>query len=143
MEHSVSHSGCGSWLSLVAETAGVSGATIARVELSAHDQFYGPIRAVIQVVDDRGQIVGATRWSGNAADLATGVAVDLGCDLSSTWGSQVIAWVEQASVVSSPRCAEAPQYATHHSFDPIRSMKLMLHKAAPDGGQNDGVPAAA
>lgn len=143
MEHSVSHSGCSSWLSLVAETAGVSGATIARVELNARDEFFGPVRAVIQVIDDRGQVVGATTWSGHATDLLEGVALDIGCDLSSTWGSQVVAWIEEQDVVTSARFAQAPTYATRHSFDPIRSMKLMLHGAAPTGDEDGDMPAAA
>lgn len=127
--------GRGSWLSLVAETAGVPGATIARVELflsenisrdkSSLGRASAPLRAIVQVHDAEGRVVGATYWHGDATDLARGVPVDLGCDLNSTWGARVVAWLDDETVCG-PSQAVAPDHVSEKSFDPFSAMKLML-----------------
>lgn len=148
MQHALNHSARGSWLSLVAETAGVSGATIARVELHSVDSVARAprsqrgaslsLRAVIQIQDAWGDVVGATYWYGNEEDLAGGVAVDLGCDFHVSPGSRVVAWIDDQQTVCSARQALAPQHASEQAFEPFKGMKLGLHKD-PDSSQKPSV----
>lgn len=151
MEHGFDQATYGSWLSLVAETAGVSGATIARVELHSVDSVRPrrlgrrsskrpdessslPVRAVVQVRDAQGAVVGATYWYGNQEDLARGVAVDFGCDLHASRGSQIIAWIDDQQTICSARQALAPQHASQRPFESFKAMKLMLRKAPRNQG---------
>lgn len=121
-----------SWLSLVAETAGVSGATVARVEIrgeSALGRAGSEWRhAILQVQDDSGAIVGAVAWEGEARELAQGVTVDVGCDLEGGFASRVIGWIQTSAPGSDPAHALPPWHAAACTFDPTRSMKLMLHQ---------------
>lgn len=126
------------WLSLVAETAGVSGATVARVVLQA-PWFAGrstkAVRAIVQIHDSWGQIMGAAQAWGAAEQLSEGLRVDVGCDLSATLGATVVAWIEVE-----PHCpnqfveahqASAPMGAARTTLDPTRAMKLMLAAPTP------------
>lgn len=123
-----------SWLSLVAETAGVSGATVARVEIrgeSALGQAGSQwTRAILQIQDDAGAVVGAVAWEGEARELAQGVTVDVGCDLESAVASRVVGWIQTSPAGTDPSRALPPWHATARSFDPTRAMKLMLHQPA-------------
>jgi hypothetical protein len=121
------------WLSLVAETAGVSGATIARIELGGYiSPDEGPtdprasLRAIVQIHDSTGVVIGATSWEGTSAELAATTAIDLGCDLGASLGSRVVGWIEAPQHSVEPRLARAPHDAAARYFDPTRSMKLML-----------------
>ncbi len=146
MEHGIDQATYGSWLSLVAETAGVSGATIARVELHtvnsigpkrlgrrsndrADSKGSTPVRVVVQVHDVQGSVVGATYWYGDQEDLERGVAVDFGCDLDVNRGSQIVAWIDDQQIVCSARQALAPEHASSRLFESFRAMKLMLRNA--------------
>jgi hypothetical protein len=117
-----------SWLSLVAETAGVAGATIARVEVCLQPSAVrqsGPLCAVVQLQDLFGNVVGQTQIWGEEADFLQGQYADLGCDLSSTRGAQVVAWfIDDESTPSGK--LQAPAQARRCSFDVTRAMKLML-----------------
>lgn len=126
-----------SWLSLVAETAGVSGATVARVVL-----FLGapteipanrPRRAWIQIQDPAGRVVGATQAWGDEADFLSGLSTDVGCDLDGGAGWSVIAWLDEESnpLLAEPRHQVAPPHAARCPFDMYRAMKLMLTGARP------------
>lgn len=127
-----------SWLSLVAETAGVSGATVARVEICGEKvmgQMEGDwVRAIIQIKDDFGSVVGAVSWDGTAGELADGVTVDVGCDLSAGFGSHVVGWLQKSAAPVDPVLAHCPRDATSRYFDPAQSMKLMLKRRARHDG---------
>lgn len=121
-----------SWLSLVAETAGVSGATVLRIEIRgesvlgrAEDEW---VRAIVQIQDAFGGVVGAVGWEGQARELAQGVNVDIGCDLAAAWGSRVVGWIPITNESVEPARAVAPLNATARAFEPSRAMKLMLHR---------------
>jgi hypothetical protein len=127
-----------SWLSLVAEIAGVSGATVARVELCtpfAPAQLTKPVRAIVQIQSCSDEISGAAQTWGTVAELVEGLRVDVGCDLSETLGATIVAWIE-----IEPNCpnqfveaqnAVAPRNATRTALDPTRAMKLMLAAPTP------------
>jgi len=80
------------WLSLVAETAGVAGACVTRIRLRA-TSARGVVRAVVQVQDRHGRVVGATDWIGDGIDLVCGAYVDLGCDFSALDELHIVAWL--------------------------------------------------
>lgn len=65
-----------SWLSLIAEAAGVEASQIARIELCGHAR--GDQRIVVQILAHDGRVLGAERWEGSAVDLQRGVRVDVG-----------------------------------------------------------------
>lgn len=65
-----------SWLSLIAEAAGVEASQVARIELRG--QAVGPQSVIVQIVAQSGRVLGAERWEGRAEDLKHGVRVDLG-----------------------------------------------------------------
>lgn len=114
-----------SWLSLVAETAGVVGAAIARVELQARG-LSGPVRAVVQVVDAQGQVVGAANWYGDGSDLGRGASVDIGCDFSSS-DLRAVAWIDEPRSAVPARLAQAPRHAASGKCDPFEAIHLDLH----------------
>ncbi len=124
-----------SWLSLVAETAGVSGATVARVELCARmpegQSPHQPAHAVVQILDDFGRVIAAAAWEGESRELERGVCLDVGCDLGSAWGSLVVAWIEPGSRSRRPELVTAPKDAAARYFEPTRAMKLMLAEPSP------------
>lgn len=147
-----------SWLSLVAETAGVPGATVARVEIygdkavgRGNGDLLAPkgwgggsvtseasassegsaasvssVRAVIQIRDDSGALLGAASWEGSARELAEGVTVDVGCDLSAGLGTRVVGWIHSGAGPVDTARPFAPWYAASRYFDPTHAMKLML-----------------
>lgn len=121
-----------SWLSLVAETAGVSGATVARVEIQGQELTSPPtdgsVRAIIQIQDDFGAVVGAGTWEGDVRDLVHGVSLDVGCDLGAGFGTRVVGWIEADPRPIDPARAPAPFDATGRYFDPTQAMKLMLRR---------------
>lgn len=123
-----------SWLSLVAETAGVSGATVARVEIRGESALGRTgsawTRAILQVQDDSGAVMGAVAWEGEARELAQGVTVDIGCDLEGAPASRVVGWIRTSPESTDPARALPPWHAATRSFDPTRAMKLMLHQPA-------------
>jgi hypothetical protein len=116
-----------SWLELVAETAGVAGAGVVRVELSA-PAARGSVRAVVQVVDRHEQVIGATYWYGDGADLRSGTAVDVGCDFSSLHGLRIVAWLDEPQQNRAPRHAVAPVHASSCAYDPFVTMSLELKR---------------
>jgi hypothetical protein len=120
-----------SWLSLVAETAGVSGATITRVQLQGFAGQADAVRAIVQVLDSRGRVIGASYWDGDSRELAQGVMVDLGCDLGAALGSRIVGWIVDEHTGIEARRAVAPYDAAGQYFDPTRAMKLMLTAPAP------------
>lgn len=128
-----------SWLSLVAETAGVSGATVARVEIQsqklASTPRSGSVRAVIQIQDDFGGVVGAGTWEGDVRDLAHGVSLDVGCDLGAGLGTRVVGWIQPDPRPVDPARTLAPFDATGRYFDPTQAMKLMLRGPLPERGE--------
>ena len=126
MEQVIPHSKINSWLSLVAETAGVSGATIMRLKIEANTRGSGCTRAVVQVRDSVGKVLGATYWYGRSEQLLDGVTVDLGCDLETHVGTEVVGWIESGGAAIDPRGAQAPQKLARTFFHPTRAMKLML-----------------
>jgi hypothetical protein len=119
-----------SWLSLVAETAGMSGATVARVQLQANGGRQripgGWVRATVQIQDELGNVVGATSWDGDARELAEGVSVDVGCDLGAGWGRHIVGWIQNDPYAVEPTRVVAPWDAATRFFEPARAMKLML-----------------
>lgn len=126
-----------SWLSLVAETAGVSGATVARVVLFMGAQAGSPAsrprRAWIQIQDPAGRVVGATQVWGDEADFQSGLSTDVGCDLDGSAGCEVVAWLDEEShsLLAEPRHQVAPPHAARCGFDVTHAMKLILTRARP------------
>ncbi len=118
-----------SWLSLVAETAGVAGTAIARVKLQA-SALLGPARVVVQLVDSDQEVVGATYWYGEGSDLETGVSVDIGCDFFTAHDIEVRAWVDDGLTSSSARRALAPHLVACAPYDENVAMKLSLRGPA-------------
>jgi len=112
------------WLSLVAETAGVAGACVTRIKLRAKS-VRGVVRAIVQVLDGNGRVVGASDWIGDGIDLVCGTYVDLGCDFSALDGLQIVAWLtsildqQPASLALAPALAGRP-------FDPYIPTTLEL-----------------
>jgi len=141
MNYPVAQTG-NSWLSLVAETAGVSGATITRVELGSHDRLHGAKRAVVQLRDRRGQVIGAAYWYGDGSDLSAGVSVDLGCDLAAPAGSTLIAWIDEDALTISARSAAPSLSAVSRLFDRTTGMKLMLSGSHPTDSDEEFPEAA-
>lgn len=131
MEQQILHSRK-SWLSIVAETAGVSGATIERLEICSdgkwNDSASGSIRAIVQILDDLGRVIGAAAWEGQHAELANGVRLDVGCDLEAAWASRVVGWIDPSLHTNRPERAIAPWDATGRFFERGRAMKLMLRQ---------------
>lgn len=80
------------WLSLVAETAGVAGACVTRIRLRA-SSARGLVRAIVQVQDRQGRVVGASDWIGDGIDLVCGAYVDLGCDFTALDELHIVAWL--------------------------------------------------
>ncbi len=121
----------GSWLSLVAETAGVAGAGVARIELICPDCAPGFVTAVVQLLGPYGQVLAATRWVGRGSELSRGVKIDLAYDLESSDDIHLIGWQQRTALQGSPSAALAPETPTvvrfHPTrFHPTRAMKLML-----------------
>lgn len=114
-----------SWLSLVAETAGVPGTAIARV-LLAGPPVAGQARAVVQVKNSQGQVVGAAYWYGEGYDLAVGASVDIGFDMSSTDELRVVAWLDDESGFTPPRARVAPHDAASRLYDRGVAAQLWL-----------------
>jgi hypothetical protein len=114
-----------SWLSLVAETAGVSGRAVWPVDLSlplgaaASERL---LRARVQIVTEWGQVVGSSELVAPVEDFWRGTKVEVGCDLVDAIGSHVVAWIEEAGAPS----ARPPLHASLVDFNPSRAMKLML-----------------
>jgi len=137
-----------SWLSLVAETAGVAGAGIARVVLAA-PQLAGPVRAVVQIHDHFGQVVGATHWYGEGCDLRTGATVDLGYDVLVPSDLKVVAWIDRALDRAPALLALPPREAVARDYDPRIALRLNLDAQMPGPARPDqgafaaSVPAAA
>jgi hypothetical protein len=107
-----------SWLSLVAETAGVEGATIARVNVAGRSTFEGVSTVYVQVIDSHSNVVGAARRAITAADLQQGFSVDVGCDLLIALGATVVAWMERGLPERSARDQMVPAHATRRHFEP-------------------------
>lgn len=141
MNHSVAPFG-NSWLSLVAETAGVSGATITRVELASAEHRSGPTRAIVQIQNRDGQVMGATYWYGDGSDLNAGISVDLGCDLTTPLGSSVVAWIDEEKLTVSAQRAIAPPHAARLRFSRTTGMKLMLSGSHPTNSDEEFPEAA-
>lgn len=128
-----------SWLSLVAETAGVADCSVARVELvGAPFGVRGDVRIVVQVLGAGGLVLGATTWEGNARELARGVFVDLGTS-GATGGERVVAWVDAKASQNNvfddidPFFLAAPRGATRAQLDEHRNAALffgVVHLAA-------------
>jgi hypothetical protein len=114
-----------SWLSLVAETAGVSGAVVARVQLqSRRNRVFS--RAVVQILDATDHILGACYWYGDGADLCAGTSVDIGYDLDSAGGLRVRAWLDDSTIMLPARLAEPTEDALCVSYDPAITPKLIF-----------------
>jgi hypothetical protein len=124
MNHSAAPSPL-SWLALVAETAGVPGAAIARVELSG-SSWSGPVRAVVQIVDAWDQVVGAGSWYGEGSDLLRGATLDIGYDLYSSRGLSVVAWIDSDRRAGTARLAHAPESAVRTACDRNVTIRLRL-----------------
>ncbi len=120
-----------SWLSLVAETAGVSGAMISRIHLQGETHLQGPARVIVQVLDREGQVIGATRWYGKSEELSEGTVVDVGCDLGATLEALVVGWIETKVAYADPRATLAPIEKSTLYFNPMHAMKLMLLSPTP------------
>lgn len=116
----------GSWLSLVAETAGVAGAGVARVELISAASSSRLVTCVVQLVGRYGQVLAATRWVGPSADLTRGVKIDLAYDLESTEDVFLVGWRQEKALTGSAYHEQAPVGVSALPFDPTRAMKLML-----------------
>jgi len=127
-----------SWLSLVAETAGVPGTAIARVLLSG-PAGAGQWRAVVQVKTARGQVVGAAYAHGEEYDLALGASVDIGFDVLTQDELHVVAWLDDGAVFGPARAQAEPAHATSKVYEPGTAVHLFLK--LQDAA--DSVPAAA
>jgi hypothetical protein len=122
-----------SWLSLVAEAAGVSGTAIMRVGVRSLDiQSSGTI--YLQVLDRHGHVCGATRHRARAGELFDTVFLDLGFDWEGRANTTLIAWVDCESPTGGAWTAEAPEWATTVAFEPTHAMKLMLTLENPMTG---------
>lgn len=122
-----------SWLSLVAETAGVSGVTSARIELEmpvGSRVWARTLRGHVQIVTPSGEVVGETTIVAPVEDFWDGLSVQVDCDLTSAIGSRVIAQVEQVGTRSTDRAHGPLLLMAAHEFEPARAMKLMLRSVA-------------
>lgn len=117
-----------SWLSLVAETAGMADCSIARVELQGPSSGSGDRRVIVQVLGANGAVLGAATWTGPARDLARGVVVDLGY---SGYGgaSTVMAWIDPSDVGAEPFFSAATSRAVTAPLVGDRASRLMLADA--------------
>ena len=117
-----------SWLSLVAETAGMADCSIARVELQGPSFGSGDRRVIVQVLGANGAVLGAATWTGPARDLARGVVVDLGY---SGYGgaSTVMAWIDPSDVGAEPFFSAATSRAVTAPLVSDRASRLMLADA--------------
>lgn len=118
------------WLSLVAETAGVAGAYVTRVKLRASGAR-GVVRAIVQVLDRQGRVVGASDWVGDGIDLVCGTYVDLGCDFNALEGLQIVGWLTSILDQQPASLAFAPA-VTRRPFDPYVPTTLELRTLEPD-----------
>jgi hypothetical protein len=118
------------WLSLVAETAGVAGASVTRVKLKASGAR-GVVRAIVQVLDQQGRVVGASVWVGDGIDLVCGTYVDLGCDFSALDGLHIVAWLTSILDQQPASRALAPAFASR-PFDPYVPTTLELRGGEPE-----------
>lgn len=121
------------WLSLVAETAGVSGATVVRVPVRCPRFSADSATVYVQVRSRAGAVVGAARQTIRGADLREGVALDLGVELEAGLSGMVVAWVEERPVLLGARAATVPDGATRAPFEPFFPSVLLLHSP----GHND------
>ncbi len=120
------------WLSLVAETAGVPGAAVARVQLGAIG-VVGPVRAVVQVLDASDRVLGATYWYGEGTDLAAHATVDIGYeyDFIHREPLRVAAWIDGQLDIHPARYVVAPPHAAIRPYDRTAGLKLMLEEEHP------------
>lgn len=131
----VAHISSGSsWLSLVAETAGCGGATVSRIQLRCFESLDDFATIYLQVVDSRGRLVEAMRLAVSGADLQDGVSVDLGYELETVLGAELIAWVEPGIVPDSARLTQPPPSARRRIFDPLAPMDLTLSASISELG---------
>lgn len=121
------------WLSLVAETAGVSGATVVRVPVRCPQFSAASATVYVQVRNHTGAVVGAARQTIRGAELREGVALDLGVELESGLGGMVVAWVDERPALLGARVATAPAAATRAPFEPFFPSVLLLRNP----GHND------
>lgn len=122
------------WLALVAETAGVAGAGVARVQLRARG-VRGPARVIVQVIDRHQRVVGASDWTGDGADLALGTSADVGCDTQELEGLRIVAWIDEPKTAIAPWFAPVPAHGASRAYDPDVTTTLELslprHSLAP------------
>lgn len=126
----VSPSRRSSWLSLVAETAGVSGIEVTRVQISCSECPRGTSSVVVQMQDRYGRVIGAARAKRWGADLAQGVSVDVGYDSWEARGATLIAWIEPSTSFEPARQLAAPARAARAPFDPL-GLNFLALKGKP------------
>ncbi len=117
-----------SWLSLVAEAAGMADCSVARVELQCPSSGPGERRVIVQVLGESGSVLGAATWTGSASELARGVIVDLGY---SGYGgaSTVLAWIDPSDVGADPFFSAATSRAVTGPLARDRASRLVLTDA--------------
>jgi len=115
-----------SWLSLVAETAGVAGASISRVQVQCPEFSDEGATVFIQLLDSNGKVLSAARQFTTGSELSRGLSMDLGLDLSVTAAGLVVAWAEAGSARKGALRARPPARATSVAFDPTRPAELLL-----------------
>lgn len=109
-----------SWLALVAETAGVAGCGIARVEVTLAAGLARGERVVVQVRDGRGAVLGAAalgagECAGDASEplsLARGEALSIDVGYSSLLPEpplSVVVWIERDDGLTEAASLDAPE----------------------------------
>jgi hypothetical protein len=115
-----------SWLALVAETAGVGDCGIARVCLALDGRPSGELRAVVQVQDAQGRVLGAAEFFGLAEDFRS-TLVDVGYSgFSPKKPLRLVAWLAGTTDPAEPEVLIAPSHASVGELREVVALKLIL-----------------
>ncbi|HSC89686.1 MAG TPA: hypothetical protein VLC09_20530 [Polyangiaceae bacterium] len=147
------------WLALVGETAGVGDCGVTRVSFAARpnegnsvatstnsDPTNDEWRVCVQVFDGAGCVVGTAAWSGDAATLAEGAALDVGFCADASPAHHVTVWLEATARSLSTtnddspfelesEAARPPAWAASRPLGDGRPIDLSWPVSAPPAGR--------
>lgn len=120
-----------SWLSIIAEAAGVGRSDIASVEISS--KALGPVWITAQLRSPEGRVLGATGWSGSGEELEERVRLDFGfCweDVADhEGGAELVVFFDESHGAVAPEDQVADAIASRTRFRPGSTARLRLDRA--------------